>query len=389
MSDLPLPQLYAQTLTALDPIFSDAVSLSAPSTQSTLTDALEKLYIIQRSLNLLGIYSDNEGWEELSEGALAFMTLGWVVSSCEEKRTGGRKERVESLKRSQDACHQFIEVLSSYGIITPEEKAGFNLDGRAPSDPAGRRDAKIQQYKREKELREKLTAKVKPSSGISHIAFILALLPAPPRETSGSSSFSLADQEPEHEQDRYLILDVLKLLAVATYSSLSSIKMELDILSSAHIEELPSEPSRDPRQGARGEQDTTWRLDALPGQNDPANLIAPGGKVLKPFTILPSASRETDRQKLKGEVFRQGWRLPTMTIDQYLQIEQERGGIISGGGQASYDAPTESETLELEAEMDGTVFAAEQAEKKRLKDEKWAAYTDENQKGAGNTTNKG
>ncbi|TYJ54407.1 hypothetical protein B9479_004917 [Cryptococcus floricola] len=389
MSDLPLPQLYAQTLTTLDPIFSDAVSLSAASTQSTLADALEKLHIIQRSLNLLGVYSDNEGWEELSEGALVFMTIGWVVAGCEEKRTGERKERVESLKRSEDACQQFVEVLTSYGIITPEEKAGFNLDGRTPSDPASRRDAKIQQYRKEKDLKERISAKVKRSGGSSHISFILALLPAPPRQSSGTSAFSLPDQEPEHEQDRHLILDVLRLLSVATYSALSSIKMELDILSSAHLEEIPSEPSRDPRQGGRGEEDTTWRLDALPGQNDPANLIAPGGKVLKPFTILPSASRETDRQKLKGEVFRQGWRLPTMTIDQYLQIEQERGGIISGGGQASYDAPTESETLELEAEMDGTVYAAEQAEKKRLKDENWAAYTDENQKGAGNTTNKG
>lgn len=57
--------------------------------------------------------------------------------------------------------------------------------------------------------------------------------------------------------------------------------------------------------------------------------------------------------------------------------------------QASYDAPTESELLELEAENDGTVAAYDAAEKKRRKDENWAQFTDDNKKGAGNTMNRG
>ncbi len=57
--------------------------------------------------------------------------------------------------------------------------------------------------------------------------------------------------------------------------------------------------------------------------------------------------------------------------------------------QASYDAPTESELLELEAENDGTAGAEEAAEKKRLKDENWARFTDYNKKGEGNTMNRG
>ena len=57
--------------------------------------------------------------------------------------------------------------------------------------------------------------------------------------------------------------------------------------------------------------------------------------------------------------------------------------------QASYDAPTESELLELAAEEDGTVLGAEKAEQKRQKEEKWATFTDSNKKGAGNTMNRG
>jgi immunoglobulin-binding protein 1 len=51
---------------------------------------------------------------------------------------------------------------------------------------------------------------------------------------------------------------------------------------------------------------------------------------LRPFTILPSGA--SDRTRLQAQVFGPGHRLPTMSIDEYLEIERQRGGIISGGG---------------------------------------------------------
>jgi hypothetical protein len=39
--------------------------------------------------------------------------------------------------------------------------------------------------------------------------------------------------------------------------------------------------------------------------------------------------------------------------------------------------------------MDGTVPGGEKAEEKRLKDENWARFTDENPRGQGNTMNRG
>lgn len=98
-----------------------------------------------------------------------------------------------------------------------------------------------------------------------------------------------------------------------------------------------------------------------------------------------------------------------MSIDEYLQIERERGNILTGGGYVqvfacssipprlilifnrpqSEQEPTSSEQLALDSEQDGTAFAEEQSEAKRLKDENWARYTDDNPKGAGNTMNRG
>ena len=56
---------------------------------------------------------------------------------------------------------------------------------------------------------------------------------------------------------------------------------------------------------------------------------------------------------------------------------------------ASQSAPTSSEQLAIDAEMDGTAEGEIKAEEKRKKDENWARYTDENPRGAGNTMNRG
>lgn len=98
-----------------------------------------------------------------------------------------------------------------------------------------------------------------------------------------------------------------------------------------------------------------------------------------------------------------------MSIDEYLQIEQERGKFISGGGYVisislppsteltcivkrspqSEAEPTSSEQLAIDAEQDGTAYGEDKAEQKRLKDENWSRYTEANPKGAGNTMNRG
>lgn len=189
----------------------------------------------------------------------------------------------------------------------------------------------------------------------------------------------------EEKETRTATLDLLSLLHDLTLSAQSNNAMELELLS--HAPEPSQGPLQDPTKSR--EEDNTWRLDRPPGSYKPRNLISGGGKVLRPFTILPSTAAMSDKARLQSEVFRSSHRLPTMTIDEYLAEEDARGNIIRGGGQASYDAPTESELLELAAEDDGTVGAAEAEEKKRAKEENWARFTDENKKGEGNTLNRG
>lgn len=76
-------------------------------------------------------------------------------------------------------------------------------------------------------------------------------------------------------------------------------------------------------------------------------------------------------------VFRPDHTLPTMSIDEYLDEERKRGGIIEGGGEQSGMQPEPDEDN------------MEKADAETLKARAWDDFTDENPKGAGNTMNRG
>lgn len=173
-------------------------------------------------------------------------------------------------------------------------------------------------------------------SASTPVSFLISLLPEPPAEASTAQSTQARDANEDDmaEESRETIINVLRLLYSLALSSMASMKMELDILSSApSVDPSQGIPHTDLRQGGRGENDDTWRLDQLPTSlARSSDLISSKGKVLRPFTILPSDTGVAQREKLKAGVFKQSWRLPTMTIDEYLDIERQRGNVITGGG---------------------------------------------------------
>lgn len=395
-TNLPLPKFYEQTLRTLQPILDGDVAVGDAAVQAQLSKATDDLYTVSRMLQSLGVFSSNEGQEELSDRDLVFMTVPWVLGEAEQRGgIGSPQQRTEALRRSETAYHAFRQLLRSYGIDVNEAS---DATGTAlPADPGKRREAKIAAYKREKELKEKVAVSLlpsffhgqadqqaalpsHPSSSSNPTVFILDLLTA-----EDSTSTSVNEEEKDLRSATLSLLSLLLTLATGTQANTA---MELELL--RHAPPEPSQgPLEDPRAKRQEETDSAWRLDRPAAASyKPKDLISGGGRVLRPFTIMPSMGGLSDRERLNSEVFRASHRLPTMTIDEYLAEEQRRGNIITGGGQASYDQPTESELMELEGEMDN--YAAEEAqEKKRQKDENWARFADENQKGAGNTTNRG
>ncbi len=143
---------------------------------------------------------------------------------------------------------------------------------------------------------------------------------------------------------RELQLTNIALCAHNTFQSLESLNRELEVLAMAPPA-TPTGPDaleRDYRErmGLKDKDGYSDRLDsrdALSSVTNKGPILSSGGKLLRPFTLLDS------RQSLKEGVFRPGHNLPTMTIDEYLEEERARGGIIEGGGEASGLSPEPDE----------------------------------------------
>ena len=116
------------------------------------------------------------------------------------------------------------------------------------------------------------------------------------------------------------------------------------------------------------------RLDGpntLPGLGGRGPLLDPSGKPLQPFTLTDK------RTQLKNGVFRPGHNLPTMSIDEYLEEEKRRGGILDSS------SATNGQTVNFDEDNDVHVDAA------TMKAREWDEFVEANPKGAGNTLNRG
>jgi immunoglobulin-binding protein 1 len=195
---------------------------------------------------------------------------------------------------------------------------------------------------------------------------------------SGSYSYPLqflrqTSTEEDSDVLRQLQLDHIHLSVHKTFDALESIAQELQILKMAR----PSPPSHpqapvDQRQRNGHADGYSERLDDLSRLSRPGGPILDGqGKPLRPFTLLDK------RTQFREGVFRPDHNLPTMTIDEYLEEERRRGGIIEGGGPQS--------GLREQVDEDDMDKADEETMKARA----WDEFKEANPRGSGNTLNKG
>ncbi|CAE7183867.1 unnamed protein product [Rhizoctonia solani] len=369
-------------------LLSDHSALS-PEYKSLSDDALGDLRQVAQAISDLQLFSKNETLEDISTKQLVYLTVPYATSeillALPSAEPGVRKEILE---QAESQLQKFIAYLTDYEIV---DEAAIQATRRAVqmlNNPAQRREAKIQQYQTEKQLKSRIQALrsqtlatniEEPSNNYDSIRMLIG--------TGASHAGSVnADDEDDMDDEtrRELSLVLLRLLYAQAHTSLQQIADEAQILRN-----MP-QPTRDSSQAESNQSsDDTWRLDMTPrgGLDGKGPILDSKGRPLRPFTILPSNVAE--RTRLQQEVFRPDHRLPTMTIDEYLAEEERRGNILRGGGKASEQAPTSSEQLAVDSEQDGTRFGEEKSEEKRRKDEEWAIFTDANPKGAGNTMNRG
>ncbi|KAF1924297.1 type 2A phosphatase-associated protein 42 [Didymella exigua CBS 183.55] len=328
---------------------------NSPTYQETLEKAIATYIQCLKKTEDFSLFSPNETLEDISSSDIQYMSINYHLAELIQKVfTPEVSARKEHLLQARARYELFLKLLDSYDVLSKGDAKlfeSYNEDKRNFStvssvDAAARRDVKIARFREEKELKRKLE-----------------YLKQNPK---------LAEQDDQVVRD--LNLTNIAFMVHQTFQSLESLAQELHIISLAPPAPPPGQSARpqDGREDGRNKDGYSERLDGqVGGLGYSGPILSSDGKPMRPFTLLDN------RQTLKKNVFRPDHSLPTMTIDEYLEEEKRRGGIIEGGGPQSEIRPEPNED-DLDA-----------ADAETMKARAWDEYVEENPKGSGNTLNRG
>lgn len=285
-----------------------------------------------------------------------------------------KPNRKAVLQSAQATYEHYILLVNNYLLLSKSDTKLLEryLEGReefslvSSTDSAARRDTKIARFRQEKDLKLKIE--------------VCGKLPATESILTACKYLAQVPQALQNDDAalREIYLTETQLCAHHTFHALDMIAQELKILAlmpSASPAVLENR-STDYRERLSYHQDNySERVDPplsqLLNRGKTGPILSKDGKPLKPFTLLDS------RQQLRDGVFRPDHSLPTMTIDEYLEEEKRRGGMVEGGGEQSGRS----------AEPDEENY--EKVDMETMKAREWDDFTEANPKGSGNTLNRG
>ncbi|MCJ1351231.1 MAG: hypothetical protein MMC33_001214 [Icmadophila ericetorum] len=324
--------------------------------QDNLRSAISTFEACRNLVEQVSMFSPNETEDDIASGDLQYLSIDYHLGDLVPKVIDS--ERKILLRRSQEAYERYLVLLETYGLLTKEDEKllARYRDNRdafqllSSPDPTVRRNTKMARFKQEKELKQKL----------EHL----------------SSNPAALQNDDATLRDLYK--GEIRLHTHLTFHALDLVAQELKILalappSPANGSDMPSLNSRG--SSAQAKNSYSDRLDAplsqliQGGRGGP--ILSKEGKPLQPFVLLDK------RQELQKGVFRPGHSLPTMSIDEYLEEEKRRGGIIEGGGEQSGIPPEVDEDDLKQADIDA------------IKAREWDEFKEANPKGSGNTLNRG
>ncbi|KAH8705120.1 putative TOR signaling pathway regulator [Talaromyces proteolyticus] len=330
-----------------------SVEPNSKASRDLVSAAISKLQECQKLVSQLSLFSSNEGLEDIPSGDLQFLTVDYFLAELLQRSSSS--DRGELLRRATAEYEKYLTRLDQYELLSASDRKMFEQYLENPftfslaskNDAQNRRDIKVARFRQEKELKQKL------------------------------EYFSQNQTRLQNDDDavRQLYLAEISLYNHQTFQSLDMISQELEILS--QMRNAPPRPDQTLQHDSRRRVDAdrtgyTERLDAplaqlLGRQKGP--LLSKHGKPLQPFTL-------TDRRtELQRGVFRPSHNLPTMSIDEYLEEERKRGGIIEGGNN---EQPQEIDEDDMN-----------RADNETMKARAWDEFTEDNPRGSGNTLNRG
>ncbi len=222
---------------------------------------------------------------------------------------------------AQEYYKSFLSLLDSYSILPAEPKKA--------TTPADIRAAKIAEFKLQKTLNAKI---------------------------------SELESRLDDEDLRSWSLASIELAAINTRQNLNSIQRELDIIACRPPQPLlttePEAPNPD-------------RLDRIPTSGLPKSgpLLSGEGKVMRPFILT------SKREQFAQGVFKPDHSLPTMSVDEYLTEEIQRGGILG---------PEDDDSKKQRDRVTSGREEEEEEDRETEKKREWDEYVESHAKGSGN-----
>ncbi|KAK3943842.1 TAP42-like protein [Diplogelasinospora grovesii] len=372
---------------SLKQTFSDAerlresITTSYDTTSSSYTDSVSQAIKDYQScldqISRLSLFSPNESVEDISTSNLPYLLVNFHLAELIQRLPSSSPQgRKQTLTSAREAYERYLHQLDSYSLLKPVYKklleeytdspTTFSTISSNTADAAARRNAKITNFKVEKELRAKLEyLRSRPEYAASELD-----------DDDGNTEHVSGSGAGDEEAVRSVHLAHIEYCAHMSFQALESLNLECQMLAQAPdpdpSQQRNQQLDQDVRERRRQEREQSDRLDQpLRTLQSTGPILSPDGRPLKPFTLL------NNRQELARGVFRPGHNLPTMTIDEYLEEERRRGGIIEGGGEASGQRPEPDEDN------------YDKADAETYKARAWDEFTEANPKGSGNTLNRG
>ncbi|AOW00457.1 TAP42-like protein [Yarrowia lipolytica] len=374
-----LKEEFQHSLDLIDTLKRSSHPFVSEEYQLQVKEVLESLDQCSKMISSLGIFSDNESWEDLKTNEIVYLTIPYHKAlALERVRVQGAEDRKNLVYHQVKSYNDFLKSLDHYGLLPKTHASRLESflagqltienvaskvkelsDQLRPTDAAVFRAEKIAKHKAEKELEGKLN--------------LLQKTEAKQKDPDAPNV--------DEDEVRDLRKEELKLYTLKSLNTLEMLSMEVQMLARA-----PSrpEPPIDLMRRAQAEQDQDGRerqIEDVTGYTDKLEknplteagrpILDSMGKINRPFKLVST------RQQLQSKVRGTGQYLPTMSVEDYLEEEKRRGGIIEGGG----EIPS---TEKSDNDMDD-----EAADRETMKAREWDEFVEANPKGSGNTMNMG
>ncbi|KAF9941485.1 hypothetical protein BGZ65_003060 [Modicella reniformis] len=335
-NDASLAQVFQRAEALLLDLQKSTLASNSDEFQSKVNESIKGFEHSKDMVRQLSLFSENEFLEDISTKDLRFLLTEYYLGELLLKRVS--QDRLSELITSKCETHDVL--------MAQDKKYQEQLTTDAPRDAAARRGEKIARFKREKEMRTRIEEFHK--------------------ELGTTSSGYEGELSPELE-DKYrdFVLLYLQYAIFQTMEQLVGIQQEIPMLKEMQ-ERKATEGSSDSRTSNRPKDDERdGRVDDSRVWNATGPLMDSKGRPMRPFVIT------NQRTEMMQGVFRPGHNLPTMTIDEYLQQEMERGNVLSGGTE-------EPKKREID-DNDEEALSAE-----TIRARNWDDFKDDNPKGWGN-----